>query len=81
MSKIALRAYVKNREEEKHNKFEKNIDYSRVFVFDTETTTDEYQNLKFGSFVIYNNEVLEQTGIFYNPECVTKEELKTLSKF
>ena len=51
MKKIMLRAYTKTKN--KHFGFNyDNPNINRVFVFDTETTTDIYQNLKIG-FLAY----------------------------
>lgn len=82
MSEIALRVYTHhNRLPKKSvNKEDKPLEHSRVFVFDTETTNDEYQNLNFGSFVIYSDGILEKRGIFYNPE-ISKKESNTLKSF
>lgn len=41
------------------------VEYKRVFVFDTETTTDIYQNLIFGSFLIVDNKKEVTKGLFY----------------
>lgn len=46
---------------------------NRVLVFDTETTIDEYQNLKFGYFEIYDRGILEFKGLFYDPTIKDKE--------
>jgi len=53
-----------------------------VLVFDTETTIDQYQNLTFGSFKIYQDGFLQHQGVFYNPLTVTNEnDIKTLEGF
>lgn len=41
---------------------------NRFLVFDTETTTDVYQNLKIGYFEIYEHRVLVENGLFYANE-------------
>lgn len=41
------------------------VEYKRVLVFDTETTTDIYQNLIFGSFLIMDNKKEVAKGLFY----------------
>ena len=70
-----IRAYTrqksqKSRHENKKSRhkseFEKQLDFDRILVFDTETTTDLYQNLKFGYFKIYQNNVLDYHGLFYD---------------
>lgn len=60
---------------------EQNYDFSRILVFDTETTVDRYQNLKFGSFRIYQYGQPAYEGIFYNPGYLSIEELQTLAQF
>lgn len=79
MTKIAIRVYTeslnnKSAKERQHNF----LNYDRIFVFDTETTTDEYQNLKFGSFVIYKGDIIKKIGLFYNPSFISEKELKML---
>lgn len=55
---------------------------SRILIFDTETTTDRFQNLKFGSFKIYEYGVLRHRGVFYHPEHVfNKKELLILADY
>jgi len=80
LSNIALRVYTNNKKIF-NSKKETPLKHERVFVFDTETTTDEYQNLKFGSFVVYSKCVLEKRGIFYNPKCISRSESKILELF
>ena len=79
---IAIRSYV--REKAKKEKwFPSNteyIEYDRVLVFDTETTTDQYMNLTFGSFQIYDNGKLESQGLFYG-EILTDEQLDIIRSF
>lgn len=41
--------------------------HSRILTFDTETTTDTYQNLKVGYFEIHENGALKENGFFYSP--------------
>lgn len=81
MSKIALRVCLDNKRRNYNSKEKASLNHNRIFIFDTETTDDEYQNLKFGSFRIYSNEILEHIGIFYNFKCVTKKELEILEKY
>lgn len=81
LSNIALRVYAGHKRKDFDNKKEKPLKHERVFVFDTETTNDEYQNLKFGSFVVYSNGILEKRGIFYSPNCISLKELSILKSF
>ena len=78
-SEIAVRGYVVNDfwQYEKTNHVD--IPYSsRVFVFDTETTTDQYQNLKIGYYEIYDDGVLVDRAIFYDINFITSKELLVL---
>lgn len=66
---LALRCYTEQTKEkpiyeDPWKKEEEDVP-SRVLVFDTETTTDQYQNLKFGSFRAYEHGTLRHEGIFY----------------
>jgi len=75
---IAVRAYVVN-----DRWFEK-TDYtdipisSRIFIFDTETTTDQYQNLKIGYYEIYDDRKLVDMAIFYDINFITNKEFLIL---
>lgn len=70
-NRIAVRGYVERRkirkdytrEGQKEDILKK---HSRILVFDTETTSDEYQNLKFGSFLIVENGREITRGILYS---------------
>ncbi len=55
--------------------------FNRVFVFDTETTTDLYQNVKFGYFKILQYGKPEYHGLFYDPVIVKGKELEILKRF
>src|SRR5690606_13155917 len=50
-------------------------------VFDTETTIDPSQHLRFGTFRIYRGEQLFRSGIFYAPNAVSESELGTLRRY
>lgn len=52
----------------------------RELFWDTETTTDLYQNLKIGYFEIYQNGKLEHAGLFYDPKIVKNKEKKILEE-
>lgn len=41
---------------------------SWTLVFDTETTTDPGQALRFGTYQLFDSDALVETGIFYDPE-------------
>lgn len=84
---IAVRAYAQkvnipiSRPAKKHIKKKSDLPSEWVLVYDTETTTDETQNLRFGSYQIRKNDLLEESGVFYDPEILTKTEQATLKKY
>ena len=49
-----------------------------AIIFDTETTTDAGQSLRFGTYQVRHSGELHGSGIFYDPEGVTADELATL---
>lgn len=53
----------------------------RVLIFDSETTSDAAQSLRFGTYQYRSGNVLDESGIFYDPEGVTPDELVTLRKY
>src|SRR2546427_3252202 len=55
--------------------------FDRILVFDAETTTDLYQNLKFGYFEIHQYDKLEHKGIFYDIITVKSKEMGILEKY
>lgn len=84
MVKAVLRIYAKEKDKLEDSKTDKtNIldNNGRVFVFDAETTADQYQNLKFGSFRIYLNEILYLQGIFVNENCLSENELRIIENY
>ncbi len=54
---------------------------NRILVFDTETETSLYQNLKFGYFEIFQNGILEYPGLFYDKITVKPKEQLILKQF
>lgn len=54
--------------EKRQNHRPDNHSKSLVLVFDTETTNDEYQNLKFGSCSIHVNGKLDKIVLFYSED-------------
>lgn len=50
-------------------------------VFDTETTTDPSQYLRFGTFQVYRGERLFKSGMFYAPNAVPESELEILRRY
>lgn len=84
MGKIAIRTYTEKKDKKRIPEFETKevpLRHNRVLVLDTETTTDEFQNLKFGSAIIFENEKEIYRLIFYNPETINKKEFGELERF
>jgi hypothetical protein len=71
---ILLRAYAETEQKEPRTRGPINPEF--VLVFDTETTTDETQQLRFGTYQILHKGKLREKGLFYGK--VTPAELETL---
>ena len=74
---IAVRAYVMRQQAGKLHKqsFRREAGPSDfVLVFDTETTTDAAQALRFGTYHARENGELIEAGIFFEPEIITPAE-------
>jgi hypothetical protein len=79
---IAVRAYVPSLDQITFKPYEKTSQtFDRVLIFDTETTTDRFQTLKFGSFKILQYGKLVLEGIFFKPSSLTKEEKEILAAY
>ena len=81
---IVVRAYTvpKIDKDEKSGGFSpENIPFDRCIIWDTETTTDNLQNLKFGYFEIWQYKIQEYVGIFYDPVIVSSKEQKILQQY
>lgn len=52
-----------------------------TLIFDTETTTDAAQSLRFGTYQFREGGKLDEAGIFYDPDGVTADELATLQAY
>jgi hypothetical protein len=77
---LVLRCYSKPKKGRRKSSLKEEADENqRVLVFDTETGVDLRQNLKFGSFSIYDKGALEFRGIFHGD--VKENELATLQKY
>jgi hypothetical protein len=85
MSRIAVRAYTQKQTQLVNRKpyafKDPPLTHNRILVFDTETTTDQYQNLTFGSFKIYHRGYLQHQGLFYAPFMLNNTELITLKTY
>ncbi len=49
-----------------------------TLIFDTETSTNAAQHIRFGTYQIRQGEALEEAGIFYDPASLTEQETKSL---
>ncbi|WMW22914.1 hypothetical protein RE476_03570 [Methanolobus mangrovi] len=78
MSKIAVRGYTHKVSDSSNTSFfrpkEIPLRHDNVLVFDTETTTNQYQNMKIGCFQIYQNGYIHHEGIFYEESILTDKE-------
>lgn len=52
-----------------------------TLIFDTETATDAGQALRFGTYQLRKGSELNESGMFYDPDGVTADELATLSAY
>jgi hypothetical protein len=50
-------------------------------ILDTETTTDPSQRLRFGCYQLRKGEVLDEAGLFFDPDVLTEDERRTLETF
>jgi hypothetical protein len=78
-----IRTYTKLKEDEtkKTNKSYPYIKHQDILVFDTETTFDTFQNLKFGVFQIYSKGSLTFQGMFYDTKNISRIELKEIKNY
>lgn len=52
-----------------------------VLIFDTETTIDAAQRLRFGVYQVRRGEMLDTHGVFYNPDVLSKSEQVVLLRY
>lgn len=52
-----------------------------LLVFDRETTTDPSQRLRLGSYQLRKGEVLNEAGLFFDPDALSEGERRTLEAF
>ena len=55
-----------------------------TLVFDTETTTDSTQRLRFGTYQVYEHERLKFGGIFYvpdDPKALSKADIGAIKSY
>ena len=81
---IAIRAYTVPKSIENtqnHAYSEPKLHFDRILVWDTETTTDIYQNLKFGYFEILQNGLREHVGLFHDAQFLSQKEFDILKSY
>ena len=82
---IAVRAYTVPKNPDSYgsgNSFAyPNIDFDRILIWDTETSTKLPQSIKFGYFKILLRGKLESNGLFYDPLTVKGKELSILQQY
>ena len=76
---IFLRAYAEPQKKKSSRKADAHPS-DWVLVFDTETTDDETQRLRFGTFQLRKASLLKRKGIFFDPEAVSQSEVETLQR-
>lgn len=81
MENVAYRCYVDTPIAKPCKEEQDGHDKSLVLVFDTETTTDEYQNLQYGSCGIWANGRLNRFIIFYNEDLLNENETAIIKTF
>jgi len=52
-----------------------------ALVYDTESTTDAAQSLRFGVYQVYNGQQLHEQGIFYDPDTLSASEQSLLQAY
>jgi hypothetical protein len=75
---ILLRAYAQAEPAQK-KKWQPRKPSDWALVFDTETTDDETQRLRFGTFQLREAERLELKGLFYDPDTTSQVEQMTMA--
>lgn len=89
---IAIRAYVcrekpvaavtpSEKPKKKCTKKKSDMPSEWALIFDAETTTDASQKLRFGTYQVRKGAELMESGVFYDPETLTKTEQKTLKTY
>lgn len=79
---IAVRAYTIPQDSKPPSDYTAKVPFfDRTITWDTETTTDYLQNLKFGYFKVHQNNVLEYQGLFYDKKSITSKELEILLQY
>ncbi|NPE30346.1 hypothetical protein HNV12_20800, partial [Methanococcoides sp. SA1] len=84
MEHISLRAFTSKENSKTKGNWvspSKNSFFPRVLTFDTETTADEYLNLKFGSFTLHENDIFQYGGLFWDDRHVSEKEYHILKRY
>ncbi|UGV39818.1 hypothetical protein J7W08_06690 [Methanococcoides orientis] len=84
MNNAALRTFSTKKDEKKRSfstHKQETPDFSRVLTFDTETTADEFLNLKFGSFMVHENDIYQYAGLFWDKRHISEKEYKVLKMY
>jgi hypothetical protein len=75
---ILLRAFVERKRRKRRSRPKKLMPSDWTLIFDTETTTDQSQNLRFGSYQLRRRGHLRERGVFYNPDALSAENIETI---
>lgn len=82
---ISLRAYAESRSGKKPRRFyahKLNPEPSSwTLIFDTETTTDPGQALRFGTYQVRQAGILRDAGIFYEPKSLAAGEIEIIKTY
>lgn len=84
MEHIALRTFTNKKDSRAKvtiNRKSEHLAFPRVLTFDTETTADEFLNLKFGSFTVHDGDTYQYGGLFWDERHVSKKEYGILKAF
>jgi hypothetical protein len=76
---IQLRAFVERKRRKRNRPPPKTLAPSDwTLIFDTETTTDPSQRLRFGTYQLRRQGYLQERGVFYEPEALTGANIATI---
>jgi hypothetical protein len=80
---VGIRAYVRYSEKRGRASHPRHGSYRPewMLVFDTETTTDFAQRLRFGAYEVWHLDVRKERGLFYDPTAVSGSEKQALQRF
>lgn len=84
MERMALRIFTRRKDsivKPTISKIFENVGFPRIITFDTETTEDEYLNLKFGSFTVHENDIFLYGGLFWDNRHVSERDYGKLRKY